>query len=75
MYYDGEGVEQDYAKAAEWFALAAEQGEIEAQYTLGYIYLNGEGVEQDLDKAVEYYQLAADQGSEDADAKLSELES
>ena len=34
-YGDGEGVEQDYAKAAEWLKKAAEQGHPRAQYNLG----------------------------------------
>ena len=35
MYYNGEGVPQDYAEAVRWFRLAAEQGDADAQYNLG----------------------------------------
>ena len=63
-YYNGEGVEQDYAEAVEWWRLAAEQGDAVAQYNLGYAYRNGEGVEQDFVEAVKWWQMAAEQGDE-----------
>ncbi len=31
----GEGVPQDYAEAAKWYRLAAEQGNVKAQFKLG----------------------------------------
>lgn len=62
MYYNGEGVEQDYAEAMEWFEKAAEQGSAEAMYAMGYMYHNGEGVEQDAEKAAEWGQKAMDAG-------------
>ena len=37
-YYFGQGVPQDYTKAAEWYRKAAEQGNAEAQAKLGYMY-------------------------------------
>lgn len=51
-YYKGEGVEQDNAKAFEWYGKAAEQGDARAQHDLGVCYYYGEGVEQDIAKAV-----------------------
>lgn len=63
--YDyGEGVEQDYAKAAEWYLKAAELGNVGGQAGLGYLYLTGSGVEQDYSKAFEWYNKAAEQGSD-----------
>jgi TPR repeat protein len=47
LYYNGEGVPQDYAAAAKWFRLAAEQGNPEAQNNLGMLYADGTGVTQD----------------------------
>ncbi len=35
MYYNGQGVQQDYAEAAKWTRKAAEQGYIPAQADLG----------------------------------------
>ena len=37
MYYNGEGVPQDYQEAVSWFRLAAEQGDASAQFNLGVI--------------------------------------
>ena len=37
LYYRGEGVVQDYAEAAKWFRLAAEQGYAPAQENLDSI--------------------------------------
>ena len=68
-YFDGEGVEQDYAEAVKWYRLAAEQGDAVAQNNLGYAYRNGAGVEQDYVEAVNWYRLAAEQG--DAHAQLN----
>jgi hypothetical protein len=38
---------QDAVEAAEWYHLAAAQGEAKAQSTLGTMYRNGEGVTRD----------------------------
>jgi len=40
----------------------AEQGDAEAQYTLGTLYRNGDGVLQDDQQAVEWFHRSADQG-------------
>lgn len=71
MYSEGQGVKQDYFKAAEWFQRAAEQGHAEAQYNLGLMYYRGKGVKQDYFKAIEWYQKAAAQGIADAQAYLA----
>ena len=47
MYYEGKGVTQDYARAAELYQAAAEQGEAGAQCSLGILYDRGEGVSRD----------------------------
>lgn len=44
----------------------AEQGNVEAQYTLGHMYYEGIGVEQNYLEAAKYYALSAEQGSADA---------
>ena len=66
MYYSGEGVEQDYARAAELYGKAAEQGHMYAQYNLGGMYYDGEGVEQDFARAAELFRKAADAGNNEA---------
>ena len=40
----------------------AEQGDVDAQFTLGVMYAIGQGVLQDDAEAVRWYRLAADQG-------------
>ena len=39
MYYLGEGVTQDYSKAASWFDKAANQDDAVAQFDLAMLYL------------------------------------
>ena len=62
----GEGVEQDYAKASEWFKKAADQNYIKSQYALGLMYQDGEGVRQDYAEARKWLGKACDNGSQDA---------
>lgn len=52
----------------------AEQGDIEAQDELGYMYEHGEGVEQDYAKAIQWYEKAAAQGCQEAIEALEEGE-
>ena len=61
-YDDGEGVPQNDALAAEWFARAAEQGHAPAQYNLGVAYVLGRGVLQDDALAAKWWKRAAAQG-------------
>jgi len=62
MYYNGQGVPQDYKEAVRWYRLAAEQGNAPAQNDLGARYTYGQGVPRDYKEAVRWYRLAADQG-------------
>lgn len=73
MYYNGDGVAKDDAKAAEWYQKAAVQGNAFAQYKLGVMYDQGEGVARDASKAVEWWQKAAAQGNEAAQDSLKPL--
>ena len=38
---------KDYKTAIKWYRKAAEQGDADAQASLGWMYSNGEGVTQD----------------------------
>lgn len=62
MYYDGQGVTQDYKQAVNWYKKAAEQGHAGAQHNLGFVYAEGQGVTQDLKLAYVWSSLAASQG-------------
>src|ERR1700691_383853 len=57
----GDGVPQDYAGAAKWYRLAAEQGSANAQRNLGFMYRKGEGVPHDDIEAARWYRLAEEQ--------------
>ena len=46
MYYEGNRVQKDEAMAAQWYQKAAEQGNAEAQFFLGWMYDSGRGVPQ-----------------------------
>ena len=69
-YDSGDEIPQDYAKAAEWYHRAAEQGHDGAQNNLGFLYGNGQGVPQNYAKAAELYRRAAEQGSSLAQTNL-----
>ena len=55
------GFPHDEADAARWFAKAAAQGQAEAQYSLGLLYLLGHGVQADSAKAAAWLVKAAEQ--------------
>ena len=64
-YYDSE----DYDNAVIWYRKAAESGNAEAQYKLGFCYERGYSVEHDYSKAVKWYLKAAE--NENAEAQYS----
>lgn len=69
----GDGVIQDFSKAAKWFRLAAEQGDAIAQLSLGEMFDNGQGVSQNYVEAVKWYRLAAAQGNAMAQHNLGSM--
>jgi TPR repeat protein len=74
MYEDGRGgLAQDYAEAAKWYRMAAEQGNADAQATLGFRYERGQGVPRDYVLAHMWLSLAAANGSSAAPQALDEL--
>jgi len=70
MYYLGEGVSKNVAKAAHWYQKAAAQGDAQAQLNLGLMYDQGEGVHKNVAKAARWYQKAAAQGNAQAQFNL-----
>ena len=61
--------------AARLWRSASDQGHMEAQYSLGYLYSKGEGVmKKDLKKATQLWEQAAAQGHEEARRSLDEQE-
>ena len=64
---------QDDAQAVFWFQKAADQGNADAQYSLGVAYAKGLGVEQDYRQAIYWLRQAAEQGDPDAKAFLNDF--
>jgi Sel1 repeat len=56
----------DYTDAFKQWTEAAQQGDVDAQYNLGCLYVRGEGVPQNKASAADWLQRAADQGDVDA---------
>jgi hypothetical protein len=69
-YINGEGVPEDYSKAAMWLSKAAEQGFVESQIHLGFAYLEGMGLPRAYSKAVIWLSKAVEQGNAQAQNML-----
>jgi TPR repeat protein len=61
-YFNGIGTAQDFAAAAQWFAMAAAQGHADALLNLGLQFMDGHGVEHDLSKAKDLFLDAVAKG-------------
>ncbi|CAL8124907.1 unnamed protein product [Orchesella dallaii] len=71
MYDNGIHVEQDFAKAAEWYEKGAENGVGESANNLGNLYKDGKkGVEWSEKKAAKYWKQALNLGDRNAAASL-----
>ena len=70
MYELGRGVTQNEAEAVRWLRLAAEKGNADAQYRLGFKYFFFGGVPQNHTEAARWFQLAAEQGNAPAQVML-----
>ncbi|MEI9960672.1 MAG: tetratricopeptide repeat protein [Limisphaerales bacterium] len=60
----------NYTEAANWCRRAAEQGDLNAQKNLGWMYKVGEGVPQDDTESGKWYHKAAEQGDAQAQSTL-----
>ena len=74
MYDKGKGVPKDVKLTVKWYTLAAKQGDVDAQYSLGGTDDFGQGVPEDDKEAAKWYRLAAEQGDADALKKLKMLQ-
>ena len=63
----------DYATALRELRPFAEQGNVAAQYSLGFMYEMGRGVLQDYAEAVKWYRRAAEQGNAPAQFNLGTM--
>jgi TPR repeat protein len=53
---------QDYAQAAHWYHLAAENGYALGQHNLAVMFFRGQGVRQSYQEALYWFEKAAQQG-------------
>src|SRR5262252_8708919 len=66
MYYSGRGVPRDSVRAAEFFRLAAEQGEPTAQLFLALMHFKSDGVPMNAPLAMMWAELAMAGGQTEA---------
>lgn len=72
LYYkNGQGVEQDYAKAIYWYEKAVENKEVLAFNNLGLMYKDGLGVEKDNAKALELLKMGSELGNHTPSGNLA----
>ncbi len=64
---------QDYKEAKVWYEKSAEQGYIEAQFNLGYLFYEASWIEQDYKKAFDYFLKAAEQNNANAQCYLGKM--
>jgi len=62
LYFNGEGVRQDYASALRWWRAAAALGDRRAQHGIGMLFRNGFGVEKNYAEAIKWFELSASNG-------------
>lgn len=62
-YYNGDGEQKDFKKAAACFQSAAENGHADGYAYLGLCYKYGRGVKQSLPLAKQYLEMAVKKGS------------
>ena len=74
MYYNGQGVEQDYKQALYWYTRAAGQNYPQAQLGLGDMYFTGKGIDVDIEKAKYWFRKAEENGVAEAQEILDILE-
>ena len=66
-------VEKNEEEAVNWYRKAAEQGNADAQNSLGGCYYYGDGVEKNEEEAVNWYRKAAEQGYAVAQTNLANI--
>ena len=75
LFFSGQGVPKDFARAEIWWRKAAEQDYAAAQYNLGGMYSRQLSTTLTRDEALQWLGQAAAQGHARANLELAELES
>lgn len=63
MYDEGDGIQQNYEKAYNWYSKASDHGEVTATTRIAEMYEDGIFLQKDNQKAIEMYFKALKQGS------------
>jgi hypothetical protein len=72
-YEYGEGIERDYAMAADLYCRSARMGDADAAYRLGWMYANGRGLLRDDRIATGLFRYAAERSHEYAKRMLEHV--
>jgi len=67
----GKDNESVLSAAASWFRKAAEQGNVDAQFSLGVAYEDGQGVQTNLTEAIKWLTKSAENGNLQAAGRLA----
>lgn len=73
-YQKGQGVQQNYAQALQWYTAAANQDIAPAQLNLAFMYIRGEGVQPNAQQARYWLEKAARRGDNRASYTLAMLD-
>jgi TPR repeat protein len=73
LYQHGYGIRKITSRAIEYYELAADKGNVCAQYNLASIYQKHPYIKWNYHKAVHYYRLAAESGNSNAQNNLAGL--
>jgi len=73
MYYQGNGVMSDLAKAQDWMRKAAQNNHSQAQYNLGIMLANGHGSSANLVEAYAWLKISSNNGYSAAEDSVKQL--
>lgn len=73
LYAIGAFIFSDWKNAFDTCTMLAKQGDVKAQFNLGYIYARGDIMERDFAKAYEWYEKAADNNDPRAHYNLAQM--
>jgi hypothetical protein len=73
QYYEGKGVQRDYAQALDWWRKSVDLGDPPSMTMLGILYFEGKGLRRDYVQARRWLEKAADLGQADAMGLLGRI--
>lgn len=73
IYFDGEGVAQDFGESLKWAEEAARYGDVDASHNLALHYRKGLGTRRSYRKAYREFKKSAKAGNADSQYELGEL--